>query len=231
MKAWFTVTPTTERLRAEGRLDLGEHSYGSPEILWWGEDARLSIGRFTSIADGVTILLGGNHRPDWITTYPFSAFEDWPSAAAIPGHPATKGDVRIGNDVWIGNGALILSGVTIGDGAVIAARAVVARDVPPYAIVGGNPARLIRYRFDPHTIAALLRSAWWTWPPERIEAAMPLLMNSDTTRFLEMAGEGSVARGEPGRDRTPPAARPGLRARISDGLRRLADRLAGSRPS
>ena len=96
----------------------------------------------------------------------------------------SKGNVSIGHDVWIGTEALILSGVSIGHGAVIAARSVVTKDVPPYAIVAGVPARVIRSRFDPATVASLLRIAWWDWPREKIETALPLLMSDRLDAFL-----------------------------------------------
>lgn len=160
--------------------DIGEYTYGKPRIMTWGEESRLKIGRFCSIAEGVTIFLSGNHRTDWVTTYPFPVFgEDWPEATGIKGHPASKGDVVIGNDVWIAYGATILSGVTIGDGAAIAARAVVTKDVAPYAIVAGNPAVEIKKRFDPDTIDLLLEVKWWDWPVEKIKANMHILCSGD----------------------------------------------------
>jgi Bacterial transferase hexapeptide (six repeats) len=139
---------------------------------------------------------GGNHRPDFVTTYPFSAIADWPEAANIEGHPATKGDVRIGNDVWIGLGVTILSGVTIGDGAVLAARAVVTGDVPPYAIVAGNPARIIRRRFADDVIAKLLALRWWDWDQERVRRYIPLLMQPDIAKFLKARAEEDASAGE-----------------------------------
>ena len=184
MKPEFRETETISRLRQEGRFLLGKHSYGNPEVLWWGEDVRLSIGSFCSIADGVTIILGGNHRDDWITTYPFSEFEDWPKAHAIPGHPSSKGDIQIGSDVWIGNGATILSGITIGDGAIVGARSVVAKTIPPYSIAVGNPARIIRYRFKPEIIDNLMEIAWWKWSEEEISTATPYLLSPDIKDFL-----------------------------------------------
>jgi hypothetical protein len=126
------VSPTLTRdVLAPLGYQAGDFTYGVPAVWRWGEPATLIIGKYCSLSIEIVIQLGGNHRPDFVTTYPFSAIADWPEAADIEGHPASKGDVRIGNDVWIGMGALILSGVTIGDGAVIAARAVVSRDVPP----------------------------------------------------------------------------------------------------
>jgi acetyltransferase-like isoleucine patch superfamily enzyme len=139
---------------------------------------KLIIGRYCSIADKVEILLGGNHRVDWVTTYPFSALMDlWPSAPRAKDYHTSRGDVAIGHDVWLGSGAIIMSGVTIGDGAVVAAHALVTKDVPPYAIVGGNPARIIRYRFEPETIAELLDIAWWDLPREQVATIIPLLQS------------------------------------------------------
>lgn len=160
---------------------FGDYTYGKPEILHWGEDARLSVGRFCSIAEKVKIFLGGNHRTDWVTTYPFNALPEYfPAAKDIVGHPATKGDVVIGHDVWIGHGATIMSGVNIGDGAVIAAEAVLSKNVGPYEIWGGNPARFIKKRFDDETIEKLLQLKWWDWPIADIqERVAELCMEPD----------------------------------------------------
>ena len=111
------ITPLSTRdALSQFDFKIGEFSYGVPTVWWWAEPATLVIGNFCSFADGMNILLGGNHRVDWVTTYPFSAISHWPEAADIQGHPATNGDVIIGNDVWIGYKATILSGVMLGDG-------------------------------------------------------------------------------------------------------------------
>lgn len=165
------------------QYDIGRGTYaGALEVLEWGEGAKLRIGNFCSISDDVTILLGGEHRTDWITTYPFSAL--WDEARNLAGHPATKGDVVIGSDVWLARQCLILSGVTIGHGAAVAAHAVVTKDVPPYAIVGGNPARVIKYRFAEDEIAALLKIAWWNLPDEEIRKNLPLLLSDHIGEFI-----------------------------------------------
>ena len=171
-------------------FEIGEFTYGRPNVIQWDDSTRLHIGRFCSIADEVTIVLGGNHRTDWVTTYPFNVLsEPFPKACDIKGHPATKGDVWIGNDVWIGLGATILSGVHIGDGAVIGANTVVAKDVDPYAIVVGNPGRMVKKRFDDDTIKALSEIRWWEWNEERINEAMPLLCSPNIQVFIDCYGK------------------------------------------
>jgi acetyltransferase-like isoleucine patch superfamily enzyme len=161
---------------------VGEHSYGTP-IVFEPTMAKLTIGRFTSIAAYVSIALG-NHSMATGTTYPFSSMPSiWPSAPPLADHE-TKGDVTIGNDVWIGSFAFIASGVTIGDGAVIGAHTTVTRNVPPYAIVAGNPGRIIRYRFEPEMIEDLLRIAWWNWDDRKIAVQLPVLMKGDMQAFV-----------------------------------------------
>ena len=168
--------------------NIGKGSYGELRIESWKGGGDFRMGAYCSVAKGAKVLLGGEHRHDWVTTFPFSAL--LASARHIKGHPASKGDVVVGNDVWIGTDALITSGVTIHDGAVIGARAVVTKDVPPYAIVVGNPARVIRFRFPEAIVARLLATKWWQWDDERIALAMPDLLSSDVERFLTKA-EGS----------------------------------------
>lgn len=143
------------------QYEFGKWTYGIPKIYSWGEGTTLKVGAFCSIADDVRIFLGGEHRVDWVTTYPFSVF--WEAAKHIPGHRSSKGDVITGNDVRIEHGATILSGIRVGDGSVIGAYSVVTKDVPPYHIVAGNPARRVRQRFDDATVERLLGIAWWQW--------------------------------------------------------------------
>ena len=162
---------------------MGRFSYGKPTVLRWGEEATLAIGNFCSISSGVTILLDGVRRPDWITSFPFHSFQK--EFKSVPGHPATKSKVIIGNDVWIGINALILSGITIGDGAIIGAQSVVTKDVEPYTIVAGNPAKVIRTRFDNETINELLKIKWWNWSIERIKENMPLLLSNNINEFIK----------------------------------------------
>jgi len=172
------------------RYEIGRFSYGNPSVQFEDEGGVLKIGHFCSIAEGVKILLGGEHRVDWVTTYPFNV--RFRSAWGIEGHPRSKGDVVIGHDVWVGMDVVIISGVTIGNGAVIGARAVVTRDVPAYGIVAGNPAGLVRMRFDDETIARLQAVAWWDWPDERIERFVPLMLSGDVAGFLRTAGSAIV---------------------------------------
>jgi len=167
-------------------ISFGEYSYAfNITVKSWGEGARYKVGKFCSISDNLTLFLGGNHRHDWISTYPFMSYpETFPEARDIQGHPATKGNIIIGNDVWIGTGVTIMSGVTIGDGAVIAAYSIVTKNVPPYTIVGGNPAKFIRSRFEPTVIARLLELQWWNWPLAKIRRNVHLLCSSSTHSFI-----------------------------------------------
>lgn len=173
-----------ELVSHDPRISVGRFTYGSPGLHLWGTRERIVIGSFCSIAPHVEIFGGGEHNTHWVTTYPLRIALGDPLAEA-DGHPASKGETRIGNDVWIGDGAAILSGVVVGDGAVIGARAVVTRDVPAYHVAAGNPARLIRARFTDAQINALSRIKWWNWPVERIRDMSGLLSSADVTAFIE----------------------------------------------
>lgn len=149
---------------------------------------RLIIGKFCSIACGAKFLFNSaNHKMASLSTYTFPLFfEEWGlEKENVAQAWDQKGDIIIGNDVWIGYEAVILSGVTIGDGAVIGCRAVVTKDVPPYTIVGGVPAKPIRKRFDEETIKELQKIKWWDWPEEKIAGKIPAIQAGDLEELRE----------------------------------------------
>ena len=184
---------TLDRQVTHPNISVGRYSYYSgyyhghsfddcARFLLPDADAdKLVIGSFCSIGSGAAFIMAGNqgHRNDWISTFPFFWMPEVPAFAGAANGYQPAGDTIIGNDVWIGSEAIIMPGVTIGDGAVIGTRALVARDVEPYAIVGGNPARVIRKRFDDADIARLLALKWWDWSEDQLHAAMPLLTSGD----------------------------------------------------
>ena len=143
----------------------------------------MSIGKFCSIAPEVTFILGGEHRSDWCTTYPFNCIIN--DFKFIKGHPRPKGEIVVGNDVWLAWGCKILSGVHIGNGSIIASGAVVTKDVEPYSIVGGVPAKEIQKRFDEKTIQKLEEMQWWDWDKEYIYDAVTLLQNESMDELYE----------------------------------------------
>jgi acetyltransferase-like isoleucine patch superfamily enzyme len=171
-----------------GLLVIGRHTYGTPRIWSYrGSERKVTIGSFCSIAPTVEIITGGIHPVDWVSSYSFriqwkmeGAFED--------GMPYSNGDVIIGSDVWLGTGVTILSGVNIGHGSIVAAKSVVTRDVPPYAIVAGVPAKVIGFRFEPDVIDKLLEIAWWEWVDDKIRKAVPLLSSPNIQQFLQQYG-------------------------------------------
>lgn len=176
-----------EQLRRTGRVFVGTNTYGWPDVLTFtGDETVVRIGAYCSIARDVTFVAGGNHNSDWISTFPLRARLGL-EGAYKDGQPSSKGDILIGSDVWLGSGATVLSGVSVGDGAVIGARAVVTRDVPPYAIVAGNPAGVRRYRFSEGQIARLLDVAWWRWDEDVIKRHVDLLSSTmDDSRLSRL---------------------------------------------
>ena len=148
---------------------------------------KLIIGRFCSIACGAKFLFtSANHTMKSLSSYPFPIFfEEWGlDIKDVASAWDNKGDIVVGNDVWIGYEAVILSGVRIGDGAIIGARAVVTRDVPPYTIVGGVPAKEIKKRFDEDAIQKLQQIAWWNWPFDKIRQFLPQIMNGEADKLI-----------------------------------------------
>lgn len=164
-------------------VSIGAFSYGRISLADYEEGEHLTIGKYCSIAGGVIFMLGGEHRGDWCTTYPFNMFMN--EFSYIEGHPKIKGDIVVGNDVWIGSHAKIMSGVHIGDGSIIGANALVNKDVEPYTVVGGVPAKVIKKRFDDTTIDTLKKIQWWNWDKEYIYDAIPLLQSNAIEELIE----------------------------------------------
>jgi len=162
---------------------IGKYSYidqNNIDMNVYTPEEFVEIGSFCSIAKGLKIFTGGNHRSDWITTYPFGHMHrDVFNTFSGEGHPHTKGSVIIGNDVWIGANVTIMSGVNIGDGAIVANNSHVVKDIEPYTIVGGNPAKFIKKRFDNEVINKLLKLKWWDFEDEEIKQICPLLCSTN----------------------------------------------------
>ena len=204
MKIWVKVNPLSKKMTRPGfsrhirylrdllkgeHFEIGEYTYAfETPAIYTHPGRKLRIGKFCSIGAKVTVLLGGNHRIKAVSTYPFAAFcDNWPEASSFIDsdiEEGSKGDVIIGNDVWIGYGALILSGVRIGDGAVIGAGTLVTADIEPYSIVIGNPAHLIKKRFDDQTILKLLEIKWWDWPVEKIRQNISVINSEDISKLF-----------------------------------------------
>ncbi len=150
---------------------------------------KLIIGKFCAIAKGVTFIMNGaHHKTSGFSTYPFFIFgTGWEDASPAVGELPYKGDTVVGHDVWLGYEATIMPGVSIGHGAIVASKSVVTSDVPSYSVVGGNPAKILKYRFDAKTIEALLSVAWWDWSAEKITRHLKLITNNDIDALIKSA--------------------------------------------
>jgi acetyltransferase-like isoleucine patch superfamily enzyme len=169
---------------ADGTIVMGRESYFAPIVRKFkGDTGRVIVGNFASIAHGVEFYAGGMHRTEWVSQYGLRAMLDLPGAYE-DGFPHGRGDIHVGHDAWLAQGSVVMSGVTIGPGAVVATRSVVTKDVAPYEIVGGVPAKRIGQRFSDEQIAALLRIAWWDWPIETIKERVQLLSSPDIDEFV-----------------------------------------------
>jgi len=178
-----------QRGRASKIICFGRHSYGLNhlKIHSWNEGCNLYIGSFNSVGKNVSVLLGGNHSTTWTSTYPFGHIKQ---EIFSPGplsnlHPFSKGHTIIYNDVWLGQQSTILSGIKLHSGSVVAAYAVVTRDVPPYSIVAGNPARVVKKRFSDDLIALLLKLRWWDQSDIVINKLVPLLQEEPTYESIQ----------------------------------------------
>ncbi len=152
---------------------------------------KLVIGKFCALARGVKFIMNGaNHKLTGFSTYPFGIFgQGWEAAIPAPADLPSRGDTVVGNDVWIGYDALVMPGVKIGDGAIVAARSVVVKDVPAYAVVGGNPAQVLKSRFPPETVAALENIAWWDWPVEKVTRNLKAIVSADLAALQAAAND------------------------------------------
>ncbi|TCL93129.1 acetyltransferase-like isoleucine patch superfamily enzyme [Rhizobium sp. PP-WC-2G-219] len=166
--------------------EIGRHTYGWPLVYSTGHQ-KLVIGNFTAIGQSVTMAMA-YHRPDFASIFPFVVYQNfWPAVRSGHTDHISKGGISIGSDVWIGHGAFIGDGVTVGHGAVIGAQSVVTKNVDPYSIVAGNPAKVIRTRFSPEIVERLLKLCWWDWPDNKVNSLVPLILSSNVEFFLEVA--------------------------------------------
>ena len=185
----FTLPPLTV---TDPRICIGDYTYadGRPYLIVYNPSDRIWIGKFCSLAYEITIFGGGNHRADWVSQYPMRvAFKL--DGAGEDGHPCSNGPVIIDNDVYIGYRAIIMSGASIRNGAVVGAGSVVTSSscVPPYSIVAGNPAKVIKFRFSEDIIQELEQIAWWNWPIEEIKKAIPYLSSHRIDDFIEYSNK------------------------------------------
>ena len=172
---------------------MGNMSYYAPNVIKFkGDTGRVIIGNFASVAPDADFYVGGLHRVEWVSLYGLRAMLELPGAYE-DGFTHGRGDIVVGSDTWVTNGCTVMSGVTIGDGAVVGTKAVVAKDVRPYAIVVGNPAKEIGRRFSDEQVEALLRIKWWDWPTELVKERVDALSSPDIDAFIAQFDPGSVA--------------------------------------
>ena len=167
--------------------DRGTYFDRNVNIITWSDDYKVKLGKYNSIGRDCNFFLHANHRHDWVTTSSQLLGPVTPEIANIHmqmGHPTCNGDITVENDVWIGAKSTIMSGIKISNGSVVAACSVVTKDVPPYAIVGGNPAKIIKYRFSDEEISKLLQVSWWNWSEEKIIENAFKLWNPNIDIFL-----------------------------------------------
>lgn len=168
--------------------DRGTYFDRNVNIISWSDQYRVRLGKYNSIGRDCNFFLHANHRVDWITTSSQLQGPVTPEIAELHmsmGHPSCKGDILIQNDVWVGAKSTIMSGVTIGNGSIIGANTTVSKDVPPYAIMVGNPGKIIKYRFDEDQIKDLLDIAWWDWNESKIKEESMLLWSQDINYFIK----------------------------------------------
>jgi acetyltransferase-like isoleucine patch superfamily enzyme len=171
-------------------MNVGKYTYGIPNVRFSNNYSTLNIGNFCSIGGNVEIYLGGEHRTDYVTTYPFGYLhKNVFNLNREYEEKFTKGNVVIGNDVWIGDNVTIMSGINIGDGSVIANSSHVVKDVLPFSVVGGNPAKLIKHRFSEKQIEDLLQIKWWYWDDDKINKHVELLHDTNIDNFIKSAFE------------------------------------------
>lgn len=185
------IKPT---IKNKKKIIVGDYSYFDGDDFekhvthsypWYKE--KLVIGKFCAIAQGVEFMMNGaNHCMNGLSTYPFYIFKGWGHKPWPKQKLTIKGDTIIGNDVWIGQNAVILPGVKIGDGAIIGAYAVVAKDIPPYSVAAGNPAKIVKKRFSDKVIKHLLKIKWWNWPPAKIKKNLKVLTDGNAKQILKL---------------------------------------------
>jgi virginiamycin A acetyltransferase len=193
-------------LVASPTVEIGDYSYYDHPtraeqfeedcVLYGYGPERLVIGRYCALAADVRFIMNGaNHPMVGPSTFPFPIFGgDWAEAFDVLATLPSRGDTVVGNDVWLGYEALVMPGVRIGDGAVVAARSVLVDDVPPYAIVGGNPGRVIRMRYEPDDVERLLRAAWWDWPVELVTEHVRTIMSGSPADIERIADANGLSR-------------------------------------